>query len=74
MHTSHEYRCGCGHVGWSTHIDILRHPLVAFVAEGTVDWGQAHRFVEHPTLSAGVCACGLPDYDRAHLVDGVISL
>lgn len=23
MHTAHEYRCSCGHVGWSTHRGVL---------------------------------------------------
>lgn len=27
MHTSHQYRCECGHVGWTTHQDILRYPI-----------------------------------------------
>lgn len=24
---SFEYVCSCGHVGWSCHIDVVRHPL-----------------------------------------------
>lgn len=24
---SHEYRCSCGHVGWSTHPDIIWLPI-----------------------------------------------
>jgi hypothetical protein len=27
LDTSHEYRCQCGHVGWTTHVDILHKPL-----------------------------------------------
>jgi hypothetical protein len=27
LRESHEYRCECGHVGWSCHIDILRYPI-----------------------------------------------
>ena len=27
MNTAHEYRCECGHVGWSKHHDVLRCPL-----------------------------------------------
>lgn len=27
LNTSHEYRCGCGHVGWSSHVDIARYPV-----------------------------------------------
>ncbi len=27
LDTSHEYRCTCGHVGWTTHMDILQRPL-----------------------------------------------
>lgn len=27
MLTAFEYRCGCGHVGWTTHSDILHRPL-----------------------------------------------
>lgn len=23
----HEFRCECGHVGWSAHAGILRHPV-----------------------------------------------
>ena len=23
----HEYRCACGHVGWTKHKDILRYPI-----------------------------------------------
>jgi hypothetical protein len=23
----HEYRCSCGHVGWSSHVDVARLPL-----------------------------------------------
>lgn len=26
LHTLHEYRCECGHVGWTNHIDIERYP------------------------------------------------
>jgi hypothetical protein len=26
-HTSREYRCECGHVGWSNHIDLARREL-----------------------------------------------
>ena len=26
MHTAYEYRCSCGHVGWSAHRDVLRCP------------------------------------------------
>lgn len=25
--TSHEYRCECGHVGWTTHNQILYYPV-----------------------------------------------
>lgn len=24
--TSHEFRCECGHVGWTSHVDIVRYP------------------------------------------------
>lgn len=24
VHTSYEYRCSCGHVGWSNHADLAR--------------------------------------------------
>jgi hypothetical protein len=24
MRTAFEYRCSCGHVGWTAHVDILR--------------------------------------------------
>ena len=27
LRESHEYRCACGHVGWSCHVDVLRCPL-----------------------------------------------
>ena len=27
LQESHEYRCSCGHVGWSCHVDVLRTPL-----------------------------------------------
>lgn len=28
--TAHEYRCSCGHVGWSAHVDLPRHtPVMA---------------------------------------------
>jgi hypothetical protein len=27
LDTEHEYRCRCGHVGWSKHADILRYPI-----------------------------------------------
>jgi hypothetical protein len=27
-HTMHEYRCGCGFVGWSAHNDVARLPVV----------------------------------------------
>lgn len=29
MTTSHQYRCSCGHVGWSNHKDILRVVSIA---------------------------------------------
>ena len=25
--TSHEYRCECGHVGWTNHVQIVRYPV-----------------------------------------------
>ena len=25
--SEHEYRCSCGHVGWTRHIDILYTPV-----------------------------------------------
>lgn len=28
MSTAHEYRCRCGHVGWTRHHDIMRYPVV----------------------------------------------
>jgi hypothetical protein len=27
MLTEHEYRCSCGHVGWTNHRDILTRPI-----------------------------------------------
>jgi hypothetical protein len=30
-HVSREYRCTCGHVGWSTHKELLR----GYVGKGT---------------------------------------
>lgn len=27
LDTAHEYRCRCGHVGWTTHCDIESAPL-----------------------------------------------
>ena len=27
MHTDHQYRCECGHVGWSKHTGVLYWPL-----------------------------------------------
>lgn len=24
---AHEYRCSCGHVGWTNHVDILHSPI-----------------------------------------------
>lgn len=26
---SHEYRCACGHVGWTCHVGILKKPVAA---------------------------------------------
>lgn len=26
---SHEYRCECGNVGWTSHADVLRYPVEA---------------------------------------------
>lgn len=33
---SYEYRCSCGHVGWTCHVDVLRAPLAGAGAEITV--------------------------------------
>lgn len=27
LNESHEYRCECGHVGWSKHRGVLRYPI-----------------------------------------------
>lgn len=27
LDTRHEYRCSCGHVGWTTHVEIVRYPI-----------------------------------------------
>lgn len=27
LSTSHEYRCECGHVGWSSHADVIHYPV-----------------------------------------------
>lgn len=27
LDTAHEYRCECGNVGWSAHVDVLKRPL-----------------------------------------------
>ena len=27
MLTAHEYRCDCGHVGWSAHTGVLQRPV-----------------------------------------------
>lgn len=27
LDTLHEFRCECGHVGWSRHVGILRYPV-----------------------------------------------
>lgn len=27
LDTAHEYRCECGHVGWSAHRGVLYHPV-----------------------------------------------
>lgn len=29
LDTMYEYRCACGHVGWSSHPDIVRYPAAA---------------------------------------------
>jgi hypothetical protein len=35
MTTAHEYRCSCGHTGWSAHVDVVRLPR-------TPDWRPSH--------------------------------
>lgn len=32
--TAYEYRCSCGHVGWSNHIDLARKAASAAAAGG----------------------------------------
>lgn len=35
MQTSHEYRCSCGHVGWTRHNGILRRPIEGEQTDGS---------------------------------------
>jgi hypothetical protein len=42
----YEYRCECGHVGWSKHVDILRRPL------GCPDGGWCHHADSYCTPEA----------------------
>ena len=48
-----EYRCSCGHVGWTKHADILRYPI------GCPDGGTCHHQCndEFKTWCWRVAAC-----------------
>lgn len=52
LNESHEYRCECGHVGWSKHHDILQYPVESGVALARC-------------AKCGCCTHGDPAYPRA---------
>lgn len=57
---SYEYRCSCGHVGWTAHVDVIRAPR----ADGAAEIAACDRCGAPSDVAIGkryrCAACGRP--------------